>query len=96
MDGVVLLKVWQNVWPLCVLCCRRCCCCNNQAKENREGTENNLKLRIDPALLIVHTSRGPKGPVPVSLKCKGKEKGDKKKKNNKKKKGKGKTLTQLG
>lgn len=49
-----------------------------RTKQNKEGTENNLKLCIDPALVIVHIFHPPKGPIPVSLKCKGKEKGNKK------------------
>lgn len=52
---------------------------SKRAKQNKEGTENNLKLFIDPALVIVHIFHVPKGPIPVSLKCKGKEKGNKKK-----------------
>lgn len=44
--------------------------------------KNNLKLCIDPALVIVHIFHSPKGPIHVSLKCKGKEKRNKKKKNN--------------
>lgn len=51
---------------------------NKRAKQNKEGTENNLKVCIDPALVIVHIFHSPKGPIPVSLKCKGKEKGNKK------------------
>lgn len=65
---------------------------NKRAKQNKEGTENNLKLCIDPALVIVHIFHTPKGPIPVSLKCKGKEKGNKKTMVL----GKGKPLTQLG
>lgn len=47
-------------------------------EQNKERTENNLKLCIDPALVIVHIFHSPTGPIPVSLKCKGKEKGNKK------------------
>lgn len=65
---------------------------NKRAKQNKEGTENNLKLCIDPALVIVHIFHSPKGPIPVSLKCKGTEKGNKKTMVL----GKGKPLTQLG
>lgn len=65
---------------------------NKRAKQNKEGTENNLKLGIDPALVIVHIFHSPKGPIPVSLKCKGKEKANKKTMVQ----GKGKPLTQLG
>lgn len=43
---------------------------NNWAKQNKEGTENNLKLCIDPVLVIVHIFHSPTGPISVSLKCK--------------------------
>lgn len=49
---------------------------NKQAKQNKERRENNLKLCIDPALVIVHIFHSPKGPIPVSLECKGTEKGN--------------------
>lgn len=51
-------------------------CNNNWAKQNREEAENNLKVRIDPAPVIVHIFHSPTGPIPVSLKCKGKGKGN--------------------
>lgn len=66
---------------------------NKRAKQNKEGTENNLKLCIDPAVVIVHIFHSPKGPIPMSLKCKGKEMGNKKKTMVL---GKGKPLTRLG
>lgn len=44
------------------------------AKQNKEEAENNLKASIDPAPVIVHIFHSPKGPIPVSLKCKEKEK----------------------
>lgn len=55
---------------------------NNRAKQNKEGTENNLKLGIDLVPVIVHIFHSPTGPISVSLKCKGrrKENGKKKKK----------------
>ena len=53
---------------------------NKRAKQNKEGTENNLKLCIDPAVVIVHIFHSPIGPIPVSLKCKERKKGNKKKK----------------
>lgn len=43
---------------------------NNRAKQNKEGTENNLKLCIDPAPVIVHIFQSPTGPISVSPKCK--------------------------
>lgn len=46
------------------------------AKQNKEEAENNLKVRIDPAPVIVHIFHSPTGPIPVSLKCKGKGKGN--------------------
>lgn len=52
---------------------------NQRAKQNKEATENNLKLCIDPALVIVHIFHSPKGSITMSLKCKGKEKENKKK-----------------
>lgn len=53
---------------------------NNRAKQNKEGTENNLKLCIDLALVIVHIFHSPTGPISVSLKCKGRRKENEKKK----------------
>lgn len=44
------------------------------AKQNKEEAENNLKASIDPAPVIVHIFHSPKGPIPVSLKCKETEK----------------------
>lgn len=46
------------------------------AKQNKEGAENNLKVSIDPAPVIVHIFHSPTGPIPVSLKCKETEKGN--------------------
>lgn len=39
---------------------------NTRAKQNKEEAENNLKLSIDPALVIVHIFHSPRGPIPVS------------------------------
>lgn len=47
-----------------------------RAKQNKEEAENNLKVSIDPAPVIVHIFHSPIGPIPVSLKCKGTEKGN--------------------
>lgn len=47
-----------------------------RAKQNKEEAENNLKVSIDPAPVIVHIFHSPTGPIPVSLKCKGTEKGN--------------------
>lgn len=67
----------------------------NQKKPHTLGKyKNNLKLCIDPALVIVHIFHSPKGPIHVSLKCKGKEKRNKNKKNTTMV-GKGKPLTLL-
>lgn len=52
---------------------------NNRAKQNKEGTENNLKLCIDLELVIVHIFHSPTGPISVSLKCKGRRKENEKK-----------------
>ena len=47
---------------------------NNRAKQNKQGTENNLKLCIDLTLVIVHIVHSPTGPISVCLKCKGRKK----------------------
>lgn len=47
-----------------------------RAKQNKEEAENNLKVGIDPAPVIVHIFHSPTGPIPVSLKCKETEKGN--------------------
>lgn len=75
--------------------------CNKQAKNKPKKPhtlgryKNNLKVCIDPALVIVHIFHSPKGPIHVSLKCKGKEKRNKKKQKKTTMVGKGKPLTLL-